>query len=499
MNIQKRRELWSLSAKEFNEWRKVNDIPRLFNFFIDKLPDFNVWVNLYFPNIEYLIDIENTGKLITGKNEMVIFKFKQENDERITRIFSTSNKIYLQYKKRNIRIIEERYYTPYIQWARKRFKNKKFILSDKRNNTYTDDLSYNSWSHKPGDPYNNIACLFLEHEVLSLGNVTIEHGRNINGRNLDFLNLDYLEILGNYHGSTWQEITYSSCRGIEFKDTNLAFYTFNKCYLENLKIINSQLQDFEFYNSDLNDLKIENSRINNLEIKQSHLNKPILNNVELYNFKLTLKKTLRNLAKSDIYKRFRVSFKNKGFDDESHYYYYLEKKSIRKSLWFPFYNKKGEFPKVHCNGNLITYFKDFKSLNKRSKFFYLLDVLTYELRLIFKPRKLLKLLEYRINYLFSFFDNLMWGYGEKPFRPIRNAILIILSYATIYFKSDHPKLKGSFLDSLYFSVVTFSTLGFGDISPGNNDYLKILCSSEALLGVITMGFLIAGLSRKSSF
>ena len=49
------------------------------------------------------------------------------------------------------------------------------------------------------------------------------------------------------------------------------------------------------------------------------------------------------------------------------------------------------------------------------------------------------------------------------------------------------------LDSFYFSTTTFTTLGYGDLSPLSG--LRILSSIEAFLGLLNMGFLIAGYSN----
>lgn len=43
-------------------------------------------------------------------------------------------------------------------------------------------------------------------------------------------------------------------------------------------------------------------------------------------------------------------------------------------------------------------------------------------------------------------------------------------------------------DALYFSIVTFTTLGYGDLTP--NDSFKIIASGQALLGYITLGLII---------
>jgi len=69
----------------------------------------------------------------------------------------------------------------------------------------------------------------------------------------------------------------------------------------------------------------------------------------------------------------------------------------------------------------------------------------------------------------------------------------IAGHAALYLlggmRTDLPGLPlDSFTTSLYFSAVTWTTLGYGDITPAT-DFL-LLAASEALLGYITMSLLI---------
>ncbi|WP_082793216.1 potassium channel family protein [Collimonas pratensis] len=49
---------------------------------------------------------------------------------------------------------------------------------------------------------------------------------------------------------------------------------------------------------------------------------------------------------------------------------------------------------------------------------------------------------------------------------------------------------------IYFSAVTFTTLGYGDIWPTTTT-LKMLCGSEAILGAFNMGLVVAGFAGRS--
>lgn len=59
------------------------------------------------------------------------------------------------------------------------------------------------------------------------------------------------------------------------------------------------------------------------------------------------------------------------------------------------------------------------------------------------------------------------------------------------------KYKYPIIDFLYFSAVTISTLGYGDILP-NNSKVRIFVMIETLLGVITIGCFLSSLYQKNS-
>lgn len=92
------------------------------------------------------------------------------------------------------------------------------------------------------------------------------------------------------------------------------------------------------------------------------------------------------------------------------------------------------------------------------------------------------------------------GYGERPLRIVLISALVILLFSFIFFMTglsynDEMIMFSSsasylenlmdFLNSLYFSVVTFTTLGYGDILPLGIS--KFFAGVEALLG----GFILA--------
>lgn len=76
-------------------------------------------------------------------------------------------------------------------------------------------------------------------------------------------------------------------------------------------------------------------------------------------------------------------------------------------------------------------------------------------------------------------------------------ILIIPIFAIFYYCFTELS-QFEFTDSLYFSVVTITTLGYGDITP-KIDITKFLASSEAILGIVLVGLFLNSLSYTISF
>ena len=93
-------------------------------------------------------------------------------------------------------------------------------------------------------------------------------------------------------------------------------------------------------------------------------------------------------------------------------------------------------------------------------------------------------------------------YGESVWRVFFTAFSIILIYASIY------SLRGSiigmntavpvhnFWTNLYFSIVTFTTLGYGDLHPVSSIGIRLLAGSEAFLGAFILAYFVVVVSRK---
>lgn len=92
------------------------------------------------------------------------------------------------------------------------------------------------------------------------------------------------------------------------------------------------------------------------------------------------------------------------------------------------------------------------------------------------------------------------SYGEKPFRIFILSAFFIFVFAVLYMHqnevANNIEFISSFDECLYFSFITFTTLGYGDLHP--TGITRFIAAIEAVLGVALMGYFLALLVRKQT-
>lgn len=98
------------------------------------------------------------------------------------------------------------------------------------------------------------------------------------------------------------------------------------------------------------------------------------------------------------------------------------------------------------------------------------------------------------------FVSLICGYGERPFRVMGWAASVILALALIYFAVGPVWGWGTFWNSLYFSAVSFTALGYGSWMelPANlkGDFIRAIGAVESFIGVFSIALFLITFTRK---
>ena len=260
--------------------------------------------------------------------------------------------------------------------------------------------------------------------------------------------------------------------------------TFNNALLENislsLKLGKDAIIDFE------------NTRLSNTNIKRKDLEGHIKQENE-EDF----------VQAKEIYLLIKNNFHSIGrYDDES--WAYIKERDMEKMSKSFYsllnkYKKHSLFKKIFKEGNLLK-------------------------RVIIKLKIFSKWLfsKKAFEWFHLSFSNFIYRYGESPRRVIRFALIIIFLFAILLnisgiVNSDRTNLiieiikenQGdgytlrylgpileSFLNCLYFSVVTFTTLGYGDFQPAVG-LSRFFVSVEAIIGAFTMTLFVYTFARRT--
>jgi len=96
------------------------------------------------------------------------------------------------------------------------------------------------------------------------------------------------------------------------------------------------------------------------------------------------------------------------------------------------------------------------------------------------------------------FSAYLWGHGERPYRTILFGVGFIFFCSCLYTQgyliAGNSIFRPSLFQALYFSVVTFTTIGYGDMVPIGLS--KGIVMIESFSGLFFIPIFITGLCRK---
>lgn len=265
--------------------------------------------------------------------------------------------------------------------------------------------------------------------------------------NLGYGNIEFSEVSAeNSH------IIFKNCVFQGYSDMR-----FKKC--NKLEILNCKIEK----NLDMNWSEEIPVSINTLNI----LNTDVLSHIKLDWKKNKVKKMIKLQKKQTSYyekaKQLRIlkeNFRNLGqYDDEDNAYVEFKRYEIMSKL-------KGE--------NIEDKFKRYISIFWNG--------------LWFLPKKLL----------------LDWigGFGTKPFNVFTTMLITITYFASLYLYSPimeisfkDSEISNEFIKAIYYSAITFLTIGYGDIKP-MNEITAISSIIEGFIGVFLMSYFTVAFVRK---
>ena len=264
---------------------------------------------------------------------------------------------------------------------------------------------------------------------------------------------------------------------------SLEGYSLTYADLENANLVEADLSNADLSHANLKNGHLYHSNLSGANLLKADLTGANLNRAELkqanllgalfFGARLEQTKWGKTLIQEDL-----AHSAQKENDQENATDYYEQAEELYRELRQE-YEQRGQFDKAG-------YFF-YREMNMRRK----------QLPLFSLKRILSKTVD------------LLCGYGEKPLRLIMFASVFIIGCALMYFilgiesKSEiidlqaHIGIKENIihlLECIYFSIVTFTTLGYGDIVPIGAS--RIIAAIEALVGTFTIAlFLVVFVKR----
>ena len=99
---------------------------------------------------------------------------------------------------------------------------------------------------------------------------------------------------------------------------------------------------------------------------------------------------------------------------------------------------------------------------------------------------------------------MLFGYGERPIRVAITAASVVLGFGLVYFLYPFSEVlaasRGEFLvrawESFYFSLVSFTTLGYGGWVKHPDDWIRNLGGLQSFIGLFLTALFLVTFNRK---
>lgn len=316
--------------------------------------------------------------------------------------------------------------------------------------------------------------------------------QNTTFRECNFLGVDLAQII--WINCTFENVRFDKCRiiGTYFNESRFVFTDFIKCYFEQgcrtLDLISYSVSSctssfkkcimnyVNFIKCNNKDIKIVECTSESIEFEGCNLtNCQILSNkfdaIKIFNSELhSMEFTNNNVVNSE--------FVECVLNNKSTFVFIDDKENLKSNMHMVYQIYR--FLKIQgYNSEAVEYYLKYRSYQRRIS------------------KGMSKIWLYSLHKLF--------GDGEELRKILSGALLTICIFALLYnitgiqvnVNSEGIKGVPRLIQCLYLSVVTFTTLGYGDISPAT-PISMILCMIEVLIGVIYIAVLTAVFYKKIS-
>lgn len=375
----------------------------------------------------------------------------------------------------------------------KRKENLKKVKETYRNNNYPNENKY-CGVHKEVLDLDEIKSKFayIENKTIGSKNLNSKHiYKSISNKNIDynkFVNCHFNNIkfenctfLGNtFNNCVFNNISFSHCNFYDEEENIMTLFE-NNCRLENCNFYKSNMKNTIF-----NLVKFSKVKFVLTSLRNSILSNSIIDEIVIVDCDLKSMKTV----KTDI--------NILDFEDE-----FTSK--VDENTFFDLLKLSNR--ELNNYKNLFRAYKNISSVFEKNRLFSFSGEYYYLAKCA--ERKTLKGFEKIKSTIFYY----ICGYGERPTFALISSMEIVLIFSIIYMFSGlcineriiHYNLNilfylprklmyVDFIDCFYFSLVTFTSVGYGDIFPIG--YSVLFSCIEMILGVTMVGVWTATLARK---
>jgi hypothetical protein len=479
-------ELWRLPPKQFNAWRAKHDFPRIVTYLKKYLPEFERWRDSQGLDDQTLCDF-GLGRFLRPR---IFYEYVFPVDPHRS---PSGRHFWNQDIDPALRadIQSKRTIIPYFLWI----KAQKVQLS---RDILALGVGITGWTGAHGSRVLR-ASVFREVELVWLGGQTLPDGFQLGDRHLEFSSLDGLVLEGNVWNSQYLHLIGCSARNLTVR-ARMAFVDAYQSSFESLTIERARLQDWSFERCDVTGF-IEASTLFRCRFLKGGF-MPAISNSDLnqctFDYQIERAHDVGGARDFHGYALRQLSACGRLAEAGEQAY---RKKTLEMRMHAnPIYYFGEEFPpKRVYNGSFSDLIGDWQRGWWDDKKFreLLLALARYHIGLLRSPRSIARVLKHWTKSAALFLSWAAWGFSERPWRVLANVGVILLGAAGLYYFFGVPATKGDLGASLYFSIVTFTTLGYGDITQVG--WLRQVAAFEALLGALAMGLLVSSLASRSRY